>query len=65
MKLGKWITNIDDPDHPSSRGKKSDTEWKQHMKYVAENVIGPPKASKTCTVEQLKGWHIVGLYKRE
>ena len=64
MKLGKWVTNIEDPNLPTARGDMSDTEWEYHLKYVAEHVVGRPKASKEYTVWQLENWGLVGLYKK-
>lgn len=63
MKLGKWVTNIADPDSPNARGCMEDREWKHHLEYVDKFIIGPPKAGKY-TVEKLESWGYIGLYKK-
>ena len=69
--LGKWLTNIYDPGRSDSRAyhvssslpkEESDRKWNDHVDYLEKHILGPPKASKRYTVEQLQKMHIVGVY---
>lgn len=70
--IGKWLTNISDPDrydaeayHTSSsiRDKaEREAAWNGHVAYVEAHIVGPPKATKKHTVEELRKMHMVGLY---
>lgn len=73
---GKWLTNIYDPTKADARIRHrtsptgragsfrqlTDEEWNQRLKWIDQNIIGPPKASQRYTQKQLKNNHIVGLY---
>ena len=62
--LGKWITNIYEPDRYDSRPyhssssisdkKESDKAWCAYINRIEKLIIGPPKASKEYTTEQLQ-----------
>ena len=69
--LGKWLTNIYDPDRPDSRAnhtsssfgkEESNRKWNAHVDYVEKHIIGPPKATEKYTIYQLQEMHIVGVY---
>lgn len=38
-------------------------EWLRHLQYVERNVIGPPKATKRYTEDELRKMGYVGLYE--
>lgn len=71
VKAGKWLSNTYDPrlsdarEHFGSPGNDQwwDDQWKRHLWWVDQNVIGEPKSTATHTVQQLKAMHKVGLYK--
>lgn len=41
-----------------------DSEWKHHLNWIAENVIGPPKATDYYTQEELEKMGMIGIYAR-
>lgn len=63
----KWITNIYGPKEPDASmvpmprfvTRQSYREW------LEDKVIGEPKATAECSVEQLKAMNIVGVYEVE
>ena len=75
-KLGRHLSNIHDPSDPRARdyqmisfedfknGQEAiEQSWKNYQNWINKNVIGPPKATETYTVEQLEEMKMVGLYE--
>ena len=71
--FGRWLTNWVDPTSQGAKNKHyyncnsastvmMDLEWTDHLAYIARHLIGPPAATKDCSVESLKGMNLVGLY---
>lgn len=40
-------------------------EWEQHLAWIKQFNIGPPKANEHFTQEQFKKIGMIGLYKKE
>lgn len=63
MRLGRWLTNV-------SEGEALATQLQEHVgaylgdTYLADKLVGPPKATETRTVEQLMAAGMIGLYER-
>jgi hypothetical protein len=73
--LGRFLTNIEDPRLPEVRNnflpclhvirdgpKAMKNAWQEHLAWVGRNVIGPPKACKAGTSEELIAQGMIGLY---
>lgn len=65
MRLGKWLTNVVDPARTDSRarGVMNDAEWRDHLRFIEDNVKGPPRATKFLSVKQLSEWGLIGIYE--
>jgi len=71
------VTNTPDPyatdakqnhfySYPALRDAKvKEQEWKDHLDFVEQHVIGEPKATHKYTAQQLSKMGIIGLYKKE
>lgn len=42
-----------------------DAEWQQHLDWINENIIGPPKATEKHTQQQLEDNDLIGIYAEE
>jgi hypothetical protein len=71
----EWVTNthdLEDPHAPRGLILSRDewavdgtgTAWQGHLEWLADKVIGEPKATEECTVEELKAEGMVGVYRR-
>lgn len=73
---GRHLSNISDhrrEDAKTMHGYSSaamrnssakDFEWQQHLEWITENVIGPPKATDHYTQEELEKMGMIGIYAR-
>lgn len=71
---GRWLSNTYNPALPNARDiayysldavedpAKRDEEWRLYLAWIGGNIIGPPKATKDYTAEQLAGMGMVGVY---
>lgn len=71
---GRWLSNTYNPLLPNARDMahyslnavgdpaKRDEEWRVYLAWISRNIIGPPKATKDGTAEQLAGMGMVGVY---
>lgn len=77
-KLGKFRTNIGDPNCVGAKDKflnnsnisgfvagyeAGEKAWQDRLDYISQFVIGPPKPGKKCTSKYLKEMGVVGLYE--
>ena len=72
--LGRHLSNISDHrklcaetrccysyhDHFDPAARRH--EWESHLRWINENVIGPPKATDRCTQAQLEEMGMIGIY---
>lgn len=72
--LGRHLSNI--PDHrlddarlnhcyhyeAFSDPEAMNSEWQSHLKWINDNVIGPPKATDWYTSTQLAEMGMIGIY---
>ena len=70
----RYLANIYDPRNPGAKRQfvrsfyahasieEKEREWGMLIELVNKCVIGPPKATETYTVNQLRGMGIIGLY---
>lgn len=76
-KLGRWLSNIYNPDLSQaeryltystgawqSGGAAMKREWQAHLNWIAQNIIGPPKRTKTYSVKELIRQGMVGIYSK-
>lgn len=72
---GRFLLNVSDPSLPSAQANHDYTnyailgglagmhlEWTVHLEWIKENVIGPPRATKTSTQKQLEDMNLIGIY---
>lgn len=71
----KFLSNIYNPALPNARmyfttsyqgfldPSKAELEWKNHIDWINENIVGEPQPTDTYTVEQLKQMGYIGIYK--
>jgi hypothetical protein len=65
----KWLTNVYDPERWDARamilprqGETRDQAWQRQQEYLADKIIGLPKASEAYTAEELGQMGMVGVY---
>ena len=66
-KLGRWLTNVDkDPrnDRYMIHESAEDT-LRRRQQFIADKVVGPPKANPKYTSEQLTSMDMIGIYSKE
>lgn len=74
---GTFLGNVHDPNAPNAQMYFTYSfhawdcgpdamrwEWEQHLRYLNENNIGPPKATEKYTVRQLEEMGLVGVYAK-
>ena len=66
----KWLTNFHDPKDENfgfyviARPDETHAQAVENTRrWLAGKIIGDPKATELCSVEQLKSWNMVGVYR--
>lgn len=79
MKLGRHLSNIFDHRGPNAEAmftysyhawiEKSDgprkREWNSHLRWINENMIGPPKETDHYGSQELKDQGMIGIYAKD
>jgi hypothetical protein len=68
----KFLQNLYDPRREDAKkqiacwpGQSREAAWQEQKHRLADKIIGPPKATKACTVAELEEMGIVGIYVEE
>jgi len=66
----RWLTNMENPDEPNHRAEQRSNEsgleaTARERHWLQGKIIGEPKETPHCTVEQLNRWNMVGIYVEE
>jgi len=66
----KWLINTYDPTREDAKyrlvvslDKSRDEVWWHQQAYLADKIIGAPKATPRYTVSELEAMHFVGVYE--
>jgi len=41
-----------------------EAQWQHHLDFIARHVIGPPRKTNQCTVQELEAMNMIGLYEK-
>lgn len=65
----QFIVNTYDPNRPEAKlwfnpehYARLDEEWREYLDWLADKVIGPPRATRLYTAAQLRETGMVGVY---
>lgn len=65
----RFLCNDSDPKDPNARNlvftrvdQTQDEAYQQHLRWLADKIIGEPHATEFYTVQQLKDMGLVGIY---
>ena len=59
----KWLTNIYDPRRADAKSSMTLDDWEHQRIYLADKVLGVPKATKKYSADDLKLMGYVGVYE--
>lgn len=60
----EWLSNIYDPLKPDAQARLG-KQWKRHLDWHSEHIVGRPKATERYTTEQLEVMGMIGIYARD